>query len=145
MFYSIYRGFLLDIMKRRWPFGFKIQPEIADDPVDDLRLFDKRDDSHLSTTCRTIKWIHFVNLADNLQKSNFGGGALTRDKSFLRLHWLCLDLLTPDDRHFRFDLPAVLSRDGHVINKNDHKIRRFPDFDRFLDVFRKPYVGITMF
>jgi hypothetical protein len=48
-----YQGFLLDNLRRRRPFSFKGQLEMADGPVNGLGLFDKRDDSHLATTCRT--------------------------------------------------------------------------------------------
>jgi hypothetical protein len=43
------------MMKRRRPFGFKGQLEMADDPVDGLSFFDKRDDSHLGTGCGQIR------------------------------------------------------------------------------------------
>jgi len=45
---------------------------VGDDFVDDLRLFGKRYDSHLATTGRTAKRIHFVDLADHLDPA-FGG------------------------------------------------------------------------
>ncbi len=53
-------------MRRRRPFGFKGQLEMADDPVDGLSYFDKRDDSHLATTCGATQGIHFIDLADHL-------------------------------------------------------------------------------
>jgi hypothetical protein len=43
---------LLDMMRRRRPFGFKSQLEMADDPVDGFRFFDKRDDAHPAATYR---------------------------------------------------------------------------------------------
>jgi len=36
---------LLNNMRRRWPFGFKGQLEMADYPVDGFWFFDKRDDA----------------------------------------------------------------------------------------------------
>jgi len=33
------------------PFGLEAELEKADDPVDGLSFFDKRDDAHLATTC----------------------------------------------------------------------------------------------
>ena len=33
------------------PFGLEAELEMADDPVDGLSFFDKRDDPHLATTC----------------------------------------------------------------------------------------------
>jgi len=57
---------LLENTRRRWPFGFKGQLEMSSDPVDDLRFFDKRDDSHLATACGTTKRIHFIDLANHL-------------------------------------------------------------------------------
>lgn len=36
----------------RWPFGFKGQFAMGDDPVDCLQLFDKREDSRLSSALR---------------------------------------------------------------------------------------------
>ncbi len=33
------------------PFGLEAELEMADDPVDGLSFFDKRDDSHLTATC----------------------------------------------------------------------------------------------
>jgi len=57
---------LLENTRRRWPFGFKGQLEMSNDPVDDLRFFDKRDDSHLATACGTTKRIHFIDLANHL-------------------------------------------------------------------------------
>ena len=53
---------------------------MADDPVNGLRLFDKRDGSHLATTCRTKQRVHLVNLADHL------GPALGR-----HIVWLIFD------------------------------------------------------
>ncbi len=40
---------------------------MADDPVDCLQLFDKRDDAHLATTRRADQWIHLIDLADHLR------------------------------------------------------------------------------
>ena len=53
-----YQQFLLDMMRRRWPFGLERQLEMTDDPVDCLLFFDKRDDSHLTTTCGATQGIH---------------------------------------------------------------------------------------
>jgi len=53
------------MMMRRRPFGFEGQFEMTDDPVDGLRLLDKRDDSHPAATRRTDQWIHLINLADH--------------------------------------------------------------------------------
>jgi hypothetical protein len=39
---------------------------MADDPVDDLRLFDKRDDSHPAATRRTDERIDSIDLADHI-------------------------------------------------------------------------------
>jgi len=39
---------------------------MADDAVDDLRLFDEGDDSHPATTCRTTKRIDLVDFPDHL-------------------------------------------------------------------------------
>jgi hypothetical protein len=44
---------LLENMRWRRPFSFKGEFEVGDDPVDDLWLFDKRDDFHLATACGT--------------------------------------------------------------------------------------------
>ncbi len=41
------------MMRRRWTFGLKCQFEMTDNPIDRLRFFDKRDDSHLTATGRT--------------------------------------------------------------------------------------------
>jgi hypothetical protein len=56
----------LDMMRRRWPFSLKCQLEITDDPVDRLRFFEERDDSHPAATSGTIKRIHLEDLADHL-------------------------------------------------------------------------------
>jgi len=56
----------------RWPCSFKCELEMADDPVDDLRLFDKRDDSHLASTRGAQQRIKFIDLADYLDPA-FGG------------------------------------------------------------------------
>jgi hypothetical protein len=39
---------------------------MLDDPVDCLRLIDKRDDSNPAATGRTDQWIHLIDLADHL-------------------------------------------------------------------------------
>jgi hypothetical protein len=54
------------MMRRRRPFGLKGQLEMTDDPVDRLRFFDERDDSHPAATSGTTKRIHLVDLADHL-------------------------------------------------------------------------------
>jgi len=59
-------------MRRRRPFSFKGQLEMTDDPVDCLRLFDKRYDSHLTSTGGAQQRIHFIDFADHLSPG-FGG------------------------------------------------------------------------
>ena len=39
---------------------------MADDPVNGLGLFDKRDDSHLATTCRTKQRVNLIDFSDHL-------------------------------------------------------------------------------
>ena len=64
-----HQDFLLDMMGRRWAFGLESQFEMAEDPVDGLRFFDRRDDSHLVSTRRTYQWIHLVDITDHLGPS----------------------------------------------------------------------------
>jgi len=61
-----HQEFLLEISGRRRTFSFKGQFEGSDDAVDDIRFYDKRDNSHLTFTGRTTKKIHLVDLADHL-------------------------------------------------------------------------------
>jgi hypothetical protein len=75
--------------------------------------------------------------------AKLGTGTTIVARSFLRLHWLCVDHLAPDDCHFGYDLPDILSRDSHVINRNDHKVSKLPCLDRSQDVFRKHNIGTT--
>jgi hypothetical protein len=42
---------------------------MADDPVNGLRLLDKRDDSHLATTCRTKQRVNLIDFSDHLGPS----------------------------------------------------------------------------
>jgi hypothetical protein len=46
-----HQEFLMGHMGWWRPFGLEAELEMADDPVDGLSFFDKRDDSHLATTC----------------------------------------------------------------------------------------------
>jgi len=59
-------------VRRRWPVSFKGQLEVGGDPVDDLRFFDKRDDSHLATTGGAQQRVNFIDLANHLGPA-FGG------------------------------------------------------------------------
>jgi hypothetical protein len=59
---SCHKEFVLDIMRRRWPFGFKGQLEMAHDPVDGFRFFDKRDDLHLTSARRAHQGVELVDL-----------------------------------------------------------------------------------
>jgi len=54
------------MMRRRRPFGLKGKLEMADDPVDNLMIFNERDNLHPAATGRTDQWIHLVDLADHL-------------------------------------------------------------------------------
>jgi hypothetical protein len=69
MLLGCHQDFLLDMMGRRWAFNLEGQFEMAEDPVDGLRFFDKRDDSHLVSTRRTDQWIPLVDLTDHLGSS----------------------------------------------------------------------------
>ncbi len=62
---SHHQELMLDSLWRR-PLGLEGQFEGNDDPVDNLRLFDKRDNSHLTSTGRTTKRIHLVDPTDHL-------------------------------------------------------------------------------
>ena len=58
---------------------------MGDNLVDDLRLFDKRDDFHLATTCRTTKRIHLVDLTPSknehhILQENFRNNEKVSDK-----------------------------------------------------------------
>jgi hypothetical protein len=52
--------------------GLEAELEMADDLIYGFRIFDKRDDSHLASTGRTMQRIHFVDLADHPGPA-FGG------------------------------------------------------------------------
>jgi hypothetical protein len=53
----------LDTLRRGRPFSFKGQLEMADDPVNSLRLFDKRDNGHFASTGGAQQRIYLINLA----------------------------------------------------------------------------------
>ncbi len=77
---------MLDNMRRGRPFSFKGQLEMTDDPVDCLRLFDKRYDPHLATTGGAQQKIHFIDLKDQLGPAPAGDSrALNRVISLTRL------------------------------------------------------------
>jgi len=57
--------------RRAWrrSLGLEAELEVSDDPIDNLRIFDIRDDSHLPSTRRAYQRVHIVDLADHLRPS----------------------------------------------------------------------------
>jgi len=62
------------MMRRGRPFGHKAKFEMADDPVDNLWIFNERDDPHPAATGRTDQGIHLVAFSYHL------GPAFGRDR-----------------------------------------------------------------
>ncbi len=50
----------------RRPFSYEGEIKMADDPIDNLRLFDEGNNTYLATTGRTKKQIHLEDLTDHL-------------------------------------------------------------------------------
>jgi hypothetical protein len=53
MLLGCYQELLLDNLRRRRPFSFKGQLEMADDPIDGLRVFDYVRENRRRKYCRT--------------------------------------------------------------------------------------------
>jgi hypothetical protein len=80
MLLGYYQELLLDDLRRRRPFSFKGQLEMADDPIDGLRVFDEGDDTHLSSASRTQQRVYLIDFSDHL------GPAFGRDMADLFLN-----------------------------------------------------------
>ena len=56
----------VDEFRGRWSFSLEVELEMAEDPVNGLRLFDKRDDSHLASRYRTKQRVNLIYFSDHL-------------------------------------------------------------------------------
>lgn len=63
---------MLENLRRERPLSLKVELEMVDDLIDNLRFFEEGDNSHLVTTGKTTKRIHLADLTDYLG-SAFGG------------------------------------------------------------------------
>ena len=82
--------------RRRRAFGLECQLEMMDDPVDNLMVFDERDDPHPADAGWTQQRINFIHLADHLGPA-FGrhiGGIIFYDERIRRIS-PCLTYLPP--------------------------------------------------
>ena len=57
--FSCHQEFLLDTLSWWRPFGLEAELEMGDDAIDDFRLFNKSDDSHLATAARIEERVNF--------------------------------------------------------------------------------------
>ena len=59
---SSYQESLLNELRGRWSFSLEAELKMADDLIDNLQLLDEGNDTNLTTTGRTKKRIHLVDL-----------------------------------------------------------------------------------
>ena len=62
MLLGCHQELLVEIMRQRSSFGYEAELKMADDLIDNLRFLDEGNNTNLTTTGRTKKRIHLVDL-----------------------------------------------------------------------------------